>query len=71
MTTWNQFGLGEVLLISLASVGFLAVVYTIVVENNKMDKQEKVLRKVNKLIGELEPEERVLDDTKVGLTDPD
>ena len=69
--TWNQFsGLPEILLICLAAIGFLSVVTVIVTATKRVNRREEVLS-VTRRLQSLDPEESVLSDTKVGLTDPD
>ena len=70
MTTWNVFGVGEILLVCLAMIGFLAVVGVIATAGKKVDDREVVLKAAARLQN-LEPEERVLDDIQFGGTDPD
>ena len=70
MSTWNQFGINEILLACVAMVGFLSVVVVIVTAGNRVDRREKVLKTATRLQN-LEPEESVLDDTRFGGTDPD
>ena len=60
MTTWNQFGINEVLLICLASVGFLSVIVVIATAGKKVNNNERTL-KASRRLQTLEPEERVLD----------
>lgn len=60
MSTWNQFGINEVVLICLAAVGFLSVIVVIVTAGRKVDDNEKVYKSTRRLQN-LEPEERVLD----------
>ena len=70
MSTWNQFGINEIILACVAMVGFLSVVVVIVTAGNRVDRREKVLKTATRLQN-LEPEESVLDDTRFGGTDPD
>ena len=70
ITTWNQFGLGEILLACVAMVGFLSVIVVISTAGKRVDKLEQQIKMVHRHQS-LDPDERVLDDTKVGLTDPD
>ena len=70
VTTWNQFGISEVLFICLAMVGFLSVIAVIVTAGGRINRREIHLSRARRLQN-LEPEENVLEDTKVGLTDPD
>lgn len=61
LSTWNLFGgLTDVLLISLAGVGFLSVIVVIVTAGKRVNKREVTLSKINRL-QTLEPEESVLD----------
>lgn len=60
INTWNQFGINEVLLICLASTGFMAVVTVIATAGKKVNNNEQTLKTVRRL-QTLEPEERVLD----------
>ena len=70
MSTWNQFGINEILLACVAMVGFLSVVVVISTAGKRVDTREKVLKTATRLQN-LEPEESVLDDTRFGGTDPD
>ena len=60
MSTWNQFGINEVILICLASVGFLSVIVVIVTAGKKVNIREQAIKSSRRL-QTLEPEERVLD----------
>ena len=60
MSTWNQFGINEVVLICLAAVGFLSVIVVIVTAGRNVNNRETVLKTTRRLQN-LEPEERVLD----------
>ena len=70
MSTWNQFGLNEILIACLAMVGFLLAVVVIATAGRRVDTREKVLKTATRLQN-LEPDESVLDDTFFGGTDPD
>jgi hypothetical protein len=70
VTTWNQFGINDIILACLAMVGFLSVIVVIATAGKRMDKREKVLRTVRRLQN-LEPEENVMDETRFGGTDPE
>ena len=60
INTWNEFtGLGEILLICLAAVGFMSVVVVIVTAGKRVNKREVTLTKTTRLQN-LEPEESVL-----------
>ena len=69
VTTWNQFGVNEVLLACIGMVGLLSVIVVIVTANMKVNKREMVLKSARRLQN-LEPEEQVFDDI-FGGTDPD
>ena len=69
VTTWNQFGVNEVLLACIGMVGLLSVIVVIVTANKKVNKREMVLKSARRL-QTLEPEEQVFDDI-FGGTDPD
>ena len=70
VNTWEQFGGNEIALICLAAVGFLSVITVIVTASKRVNRREQVLS-VARRLQNLEPEENVLSDTKVGLTDPE
>ena len=70
VTTWNQFGINEIILACLAMVGFLSAIVVIATAGKRVDKRERILKTATRLQN-LEPEESVLDDTRFGGTDPD
>ena len=70
VTTWEQFGLNEILLVCLAAVGFLSVIVVIATAGKRVNKREKVLS-VARRLQNLEPEESVLEETQFGGTDPE
>lgn len=70
VTTWNQFGVNEVLIACIGMVGFLSVIVVIVTASKKVNKREMVIKSAHRLQN-LEPEESVFDDINFGGTDPD
>ena len=70
VTTWNQFGISEILIICLAMVGFLSMIAVIAVAGGRVNQRELHLKSARGLQN-LEPDENDLEDTKVGLTDPE
>ena len=70
VTTWNQFGLTEIIIACAGMVGFMSVIVVLATAGKRMDEREKVLKTATRLQN-LEPEENVLDDTFYGGTDPD